>query len=265
MSILSNLLFPPPPSLFITTMSVITFVGISNGGLSEVRGKHIRYSKFVNTNSPNNREEMKLPSRIGMLVAYTPALIASLASLSILDNIGEPRCLLLNSALCVHFFKRVVEVLFVHQYSGHMILESVIPISLSYFISTSTMIHAQHLSQGMEEPSVDLKIAGIIVFLIGITGNLYHHHLLSKLRKKDDRGYKIPKGALFELVICPHYLFEIIGFMGIAFISQTVYAFSFTLGSMFYLMGRSYATRKWYLSKFKNFPTNVRALIPYIF
>lgn len=146
-----------------------------------------------------------------------------------------------------------------------MFLDSVIPISFSYFISTLTMIYAQHLTQGMEEPAVDLKRAGIILFLIGVTGNFYHHYVLSKLRDKDDKGYKIPKGALFELVICPHYLFEIIGFIGIAFISQTVYAFSFALGTMLYLMGRSYATRKWYLSKFKNFPTNVRALIPYIF
>nr|XP_010917900.1 uncharacterized protein LOC105042404 isoform X2 [Elaeis guineensis] len=173
MSILSRLLFPPPPSLFITTMSVMSFVGLLNG-LSEVRGKHLRYSKFMNTNSPTYGKEIKLPSRIGMLVAYTPALIVGLASLSILDT-GGPRCLLLNSALSVHFFKRVVEVLFVHQYSGHMILDSVIAICLSYFISTLTMIYAQHLSQGMEEPSVDLKSAGIILFLIGITGEWRSH------------------------------------------------------------------------------------------
>lgn len=111
MSILSRLLFPPPPSLFVTAMSVMSLVASSYGGLSEVGGKHLRYSKFTNSNSPNNiGKEIKLPSRIGMLVAYTPALVTGLASLGILDT-GGPRCLLLSSALGAHFFKRVVEVM----------------------------------------------------------------------------------------------------------------------------------------------------------
>ena len=155
--------------------------------------------------------------------------------------------------------------LVVHQFSGGMILDSAIPISLSYFLSTASMIYAQHLSQDISEPPVDLKYPGILLFLIGIVGNFYHHYLLSKLRGNGDKEYRIPKGGLFDLVICPHYLFEIIDFLGISFISQTLYAFSFTLGTIFYLMGRSYATRRWYLSKFENFPEDVKALIPYLF
>ncbi|MBA0571140.1 hypothetical protein Golob_004730, partial [Gossypium lobatum] len=77
-----------------------------------------------------------------------------------------------------------------------------------------------------------------------ISGNFYHHYLLSKLRTKGDKEYKIPKGGLFELVICPHYLFEILEFLGISLISQTLYSFSVTLGSALYLMCRSYVTRK---------------------
>ena len=146
-----------------------------------------------------------------------------------------------------------------------MLLDSAIPISFSYFISTVSMIYAQYLSQEMVEPAVDLKYLGLVLFLIGIVGNLYHHFLLSKLRQKDDKGYKIPKGGLFGLVICPHYLFEIVGFYGVSLIAQTIYSFSFSLGTTFYLTGRSSATRKWYLSKFENFPAQVKALIPYIF
>ncbi|XP_077225990.1 steroid 5-alpha-reductase DET2-like [Tasmannia lanceolata] len=146
-----------------------------------------------------------------------------------------------------------------------MILDSAIPISLGYFFSTASAIYAQHLTVGMRGPTIDLKYAGIVLFLAGIAGNFYHHHILSKLRNKEDKGYKIPKGGIFSLVICPHYLFEIIEFIGISFISQTVYLFSFTLGTIFYLVGRSYATRKWYVSRFPNFPREIKALFPYIF
>lgn len=146
-----------------------------------------------------------------------------------------------------------------------MILDSAILISLSYFLSTATTIYSQYLTQGMSEPPVDLKYPGIFLFLVGISGNFYHHFLLSKLRKEGDKEYKIPKGGLFDLVICPHYLFEIIGFVGISFMSQTLYAISFTLGTIFYLVGRSYATRRWYCSKFEDFSEDIKALIPYVF
>lgn len=147
-----------------------------------------------------------------------------------------------------------------------MTLETAVTISLSYFLSTTTMIYNQYLIRGFPEPTVDLKYAGVGIFLLGITGNFYHHYLLSKIRETTgDKEYKIPKGGLFNLVICPHYLFEILGFVGASCISQTLYALSFTAGTMIYLIGRSYATRKWYLSKFEAFPRDVKSLIPYIF
>ncbi|KAJ0966354.1 hypothetical protein J5N97_027492 [Dioscorea zingiberensis] len=267
MSPISELfLFPPPPSPFVTAMSVISFTSLAYTGFSELRGKHLHYSKFWNANPNERRKEIKLSSRAGMLFLYSPALAAALASFAIPgDLLSSTRSLLLCAALSIHFFKRVFEVLFIHQYSGQMMLDSAIVISLSYFTATVTMIYTQYLTENTAEPVLDLKYAGVVLFLIGIIGNFYHHYLLSKLRGKDDKGYKIPRGGLFGVVICPHYLFEIIGFIGVTFISQTVYALSFTLGTILYLIGRSYATRKWYLSKFENFPRNVKALIPLIF
>ncbi|KAE8037921.1 hypothetical protein FH972_010471 [Carpinus fangiana] len=258
-------IFPPPPSLFITGMSVISLTSLAVTGFSEVKGKHLQYSKFWNVNPPNNgRKQIKVSSKTGMLILYTPAFLAGLASFVLFQH-QDVRFLLVDAALTLHFFKRVFEVLFVHKYSGGMILDSVILISLSYFLSTATMIYAQQLTQGISEPPVDLKYPGILLFLVGTSGNFYHHYLLSKLRGEREREYKIPKGGLFDSVICPHYLFEIISFLGISFISQTSYAFSFTLGTIFYLMGRSYATRRWYLSKFEDFSEDVKALIPYVF
>jgi len=156
-------------------------------------------------------------------------------------------------------------VLFVHRYSGGMEVESLIPITLSYFTSSVFVIYAQHLAQGLPEPAIDLMYPGLLLFLIGISGNFYHHCLLSKLRSKDDKEYKVPKGGLFDLVICPHYLFEILGILGISLTAQTLYAFSFFVGTTLYLSGRSYSTRRWYLSQFKDFPKDVKALIPVVF
>ncbi|KAL5999381.1 hypothetical protein ACLOJK_040841 [Asimina triloba] len=257
-------------------MSGVSLVSLTLIGLAEARGKHLQYSKFANTNNTNiffaspSPSRVRLSSRSGMLILYTPALLAGLAStFSPLLLAHQRKSLLLSSALFVHFLKRVLEVLFVHKYSGGMMLDSAILISLSYFLATVNAVYAQHFTHGLYNPIppvVDLLLPGVVLFFIGISGNLYHHCLLAKLRNKDDdKGYKIPKGGFFSLVICPHYLFEIVEFVGIAFIAQTIFAFSFTFGTIAYLMGRSYATRKWYLSKFPNFPRQVKALFPFLF
>ncbi|TVU41497.1 hypothetical protein EJB05_15023, partial [Eragrostis curvula] len=137
----------------------------------------------------------------------------------------------------------------------------------TYFllIVTGGMIYVQHLSQGLPDPSVDMIYPGVLVFAIGITGNFYHHYLLSRLRDTaGDKGYKIPKGGLFDLVTCPHYLFEILVFFGFAMICQTLYALAVALGTVAHLTGRSCATRRWYATKFEEFPTRIKAHVPYV-
>ncbi|KAM3282677.1 very-long-chain enoyl-CoA reductase isoform X1 [Capsicum chacoense] len=258
-------LYPPPPSLFITTMSFISFASLANAGFSEIKGKNMQYSKFSGTTKiENDEKKARIDSKKGMLLLYSPAFLAAVSSFAIFPY-DDLRFALVCSALTIHFFKRVLEVLFVHKYSGSMDIEATIVISSSYFLSTVIMIYCQHLTQGLPEPSIDLRYSGFIIFLVGIIGNFYHHILLSNLRTKGEKEYKIPQGGLFDFAICPHYLFEILIFVGISCTSQTLYAISFTLGTALYLMGRSIATRRWYKSKFDDFPKAIKALIPYIF
>ncbi|XP_055831430.1 uncharacterized protein LOC129900469 [Solanum dulcamara] len=258
------------PSSIITAISVIIFLYLAYLGISEIAGKHLQYSKFwnVNTNSgsshSSNFMQGKLSSKIGMFMLYAPACLMGFASFLMYPD-GGTRFMLLKSAVTIHFLKRVLEVLFIHKYSGGMILGSALLISSSYFMLAAVMIYIQHLTLGYMEPEVDLKFIGLLIFLVGISGNFYHHYLLSKLRGSKEKGYKIPQGGLFSMVICPHYLFEIICFIGISFISQTSFSFCCAVGVALYLSGRSYVTRKWYLSKFENFPKNVKALIPFVF
>ncbi|XP_022746561.1 very-long-chain enoyl-CoA reductase-like isoform X1 [Durio zibethinus] len=254
-----------PSSLMVTAASVFTLIYVGILGVLEIGGIHLKYSKFFNTgSSAAASSRIKVPSRVGMFLLYTPAFLVGLASFWLFPD-GDLRFLFLRSAVTIHFFKRDFEVVFVHKYSGEMAVDSMIIILFSYFTVSSSLIYIQVLTQGLPQPSLDLKYPGILLFLIAITGNFYHHYLLSKLRAKGGKDYKIPKGGLFGLVICPHYLFEILGFLGISLISQTLYSFCVSLGLALYLMGRSYVTRRWYLSKFDDFPKEVKALIPYVF
>ncbi|XP_003557569.2 3-oxo-5-alpha-steroid 4-dehydrogenase 1 [Brachypodium distachyon] len=274
----SALLYPAPASAFVTAMSVLSSASLASAGLSELRGQHMAYSKFWHVvasgstqKNPGGGGERLLSSRDGMLVAYAPALVAAAASFALPGALEEGlRAQLLAGALAVHFLKRVLEVLFVHRYSGSMPLNTALMISSSYLLSTITMIYSLHLAAGLPEPSINLLYPGVLVFTVGIAGNFYHHYLLSRLRKgsgttsEGDKSYKIPTGGLFGLVACPHYLFEIAGFFGFAMISQTVYALAMASGTAAYLTGRSCATRRWYASKFEEYPARIKALVPYI-
>ncbi|TVU41495.1 hypothetical protein EJB05_15021, partial [Eragrostis curvula] len=262
------------PSSFVAAISAAAAVSLAGLGLSELCGANLAYSKFWNAMAAAGGRGQKrgvagvlLPSRGGMLVLYAPpALIAVAAFFAVPGVVEDTRMQVLSAALAVHFLKRVLEVLFLHRYSGSMPLATALTVSSCYLLITGSMIYVQHLSHGLPDPTVDLLYPGMLVFVVGITGNFYHHYLLSRLRDgAGDKGYKIPSGGLFDLVICPHYLFEILAFVGFAMISQTLHSLAVAFGIVFYLTGRSCATRKWYASKFEDFPTKIKRLVPYVF
>ncbi|KAK4772510.1 hypothetical protein SAY86_014285 [Trapa natans] len=261
---LTIFIYPPRRSVFVTLMTITTFFQAS-AGLSEARGTNIKYSKFWSANSPARKAQ--LPSRTGMLICYTPAFLAGVASFWLFPASAGLRSLLVRSTLTLHFLKRVLEVIFVHKYSGYMATNASCMISFSYFLTTVTSIYAHYLSLDLPKPAIDLTIPGLGLFTVGIAGNFYHHLMLSRLRadQPGDDTYKVPSGGLFGLVVCPHYLLEILGFIGISLVSQTVYSFASALTMATYLGGRSYATRRWYLSKFEDFPRHVKALVPFVF
>lgn len=114
MSILQKFLFAPPPSLFLTAMSAISFVYPIFMGLSEVKGKHLNYSKFWNVNiiindNATGRRKTKLSSKAGMLLWYTNGFLVCVVSFWILPH-QSSRSTILQSAITLHFFKRVLEV-----------------------------------------------------------------------------------------------------------------------------------------------------------
>ncbi|KAK4435943.1 putative very-long-chain enoyl-CoA reductase art-1 [Sesamum alatum] len=262
---LESLVYPDSSSAYVKAYYGFTVLAVAYLGIAEATGKHLQYSKFWNSSSGSNKSaQILIPSKVGMLILYTPALLAGVSSFWVFSDGDGIRFLMLKSAITIHFLKRDLEVLFVHKFSGHMVLNTALLISSTYFTAAASMIYFQNRVEGVPEPLVDLKYVGLLVFLVGMVGNFYHHYLLSKLRDEKDKGYKIPRGGLFSLVICPHYLFEILTFIGISFISQTLFSYLFTVGSAMYLLARSRATRNWYLSKFEDFPKNVKALIPYV-
>lgn len=109
---------------------------------------------------------------------------------------------------------------------------------------------------------------GSTFFGVGLLGNFYHHYLLAKLRSsKQTSKYVAPKGGLFEYVACPHYLFELVGWLGIAIVSHHLNVYLVFTSMCSYLGGRSVAQNEFNKKTFgeKDWPRNRKNLVPFLF
>lgn len=211
------------------------------------------YSKF--------RQARGIPARLGMFILYfTPIIALYFSARDYIANANLIQWIVLASVF-IHFAKRVLEALFLHRYSGPIGLFTTLLIA-SFYSFASFLIG--YLNR---EPITSFDVwfyAGIILFVVGIVGNFIHHKILADLRKKS-LDYFIPKDGLFKYVVCPHYLFEIFTWAGI-FLFSRHFGAGLVLGFIImYLSARSIRTLQWYKEKFANFPSNVKAMIPFVF
>lgn len=117
-----------------------------------------------------------------------------------------------------------------------------------------------------------------VIFLISSYIQLQSHVILAQLRSdknsKDgspsQKDYHIPKGGLFGLIVCPHYLTEIIIYFVLYLLSPKngSYSFSWLNIALFVAANQvvaALATHRWYRHKFGDkFSPQVKALIPFV-
>lgn len=121
-----------------------------------------------------------------------------------------------------------------------------------------------------DEVAPGLQTFGSTLFAVGSFGNLYHHFLLARLRSTSatesasSKRYVAPRGGLFSFVAAPHYLFEIIAWLGMALVAQQVNAFLVAASMASYLAGRAKATNNFNMEKFgeEEWPRSRKAILP---
>ncbi len=246
------MLFPEWTTGNIIFYSSLTLIVLAYGPLEYFGQSMMAYSKFRPTSG--------IPTRLGMFILYFTPLIALL--IAALPYISNPTTvqLFVFGAVFIQFAKRVLEVLFLQKYSGPIgILTTAI---IAGFYSLAAFLIGYTNRRPMQAMDIWSYI-GIGVFFIGIIGNFIHHKILVDLRKST-LDYIIPSGGLFNLIICPHYLFELVTWFGIALLSRHFGAFLILAGFTLYLTARSLRTLKWYRERFSDFPSDRKALIPFI-
>ncbi|EDV23202.1 uncharacterized protein TRIADDRAFT_58245 [Trichoplax adhaerens] len=107
-------------------------------------------------------------------------------------------------------------------------------------------------------------IIGILLFIIGFIINRYADLKLRNLRR-ENQGYVIPSGGLFNYISCPNYFGEMIEWMGWA-------VGTFSLGGLAWFcfccatfIPRARHNHRWYKERFADYPSQRKALIPFIY
>ena len=107
-------------------------------------------------------------------------------------------------------------------------------------------------------------ILGLILFVFGHISNHISDTILINLRKPNETGYKIPTGFLFKYISCPNLFSEFIQWAGFALIAWNLPATTFLIWTAANLFPRAIKHHQWYLSHFKNYPKNRKAVIPWL-
>ena len=108
--------------------------------------------------------------------------------------------------------------------------------------------------------------------MVGETGNLVHHIFLSNLRENETiYRRKIPREGLFKKVSYPHYLFEIISWVGFCIAQPCVYSFAFLALSFAILVSWATTGHRKYHEFFSGtegkpkYPANRKIIFPGIY
>jgi len=187
-------------------------------------------------------------------------------------QVGGNDSLMLASFLwCFHFARRTWESAFVHRYSKPVVpVSDVITEYIYYWVFAAWNAYA------LTSPNYDVRVGpltliGVAIFLIAESCNANSHRMLRNLRAPGSSARVIPRGFLFEWVSSPHYLFEILSWVGFTLVAQTWAALAFLTVGAVILCGWARSRHLAYKKDFDGtgdkelYPQQRRALIPFVF
>jgi very-long-chain enoyl-CoA reductase len=130
---------------------------------------------------------------------------------------------------CAHFVRRAAESAWLHRYGKPRVGWSDIVVEYLYYGGFAAWNAAALFGASYRSPRFAFIALGGALFVIAELGNAKAHRMLRDLRAPGSLERKLPRGFLFERVSCPHYLFEILAWVGFAIATQTWAAFGFVL------------------------------------
>lgn len=238
--------------IFWVLVGVITFVYLFF--VSAPYGRHIRKGWGKN-----------ISARAGWVIMESPCvIIMSIYAFIVRDNLETLHIIFLSLWL-LHYIHRS----FIYPFVIDM-TNPKMPISIasSAFFFNIVNVNLQAFGiyyfteYSQEWINSNIFYIGLIVFFIGMYINIKSDYLIINLRKNKGPGYHLPTKFLHKYISSPNYFGEIIEWLGWAILTWSISGAVFALWTIANLFPRALAHHKWYKSKFDDYPSNRKAIIP---
>lgn len=178
--------------------------------------------------------------------------------------------------ILLHFAKRELETIFVHRFSNasmpfmNMFRNSIhyhlfSGLLLAYDVYRPAFSATSHRIVGTIRDSEQFLWICTGVWVFSELSNLHAHITLRSLRPANTRMRGVPFGYGFTLVSCPHYFFEIVGWIAIAVMTGSIVAWFFTVVAAGIMCVWALKKHRNYKKEFgEAYPRGRKAIIPFI-
>ncbi|GAB4822043.1 hypothetical protein N2152v2_009089 [Parachlorella kessleri] len=215
------------------------------------------------------------------------------ASYSSLGSWGQATFLVAILLLEFHLVRRLLETTLLMRYPPGARMHGIAYLfGLSYYLVVPLTVlpegavadvygvlkRPQQLQQPLPAPALvvaaltSLQWAGVGAFFAGNLLQWHSHKLLAGLAPKLEGpgakpAYKVPYGGGFDLVSCPHYLGEIVIYAGLLLAEGgnrllMWLMLGWVLSNLLLAGG---LTHRWYKKRFKAYPKDRRAILPFVY
>jgi len=172
----------------------------------------------------------------------------------------------------LHFVRRTAESLWVHRYSGRPVPVGDWLVEYIYYWGFGAWIGIAWAQSALAPPASWMVALGSLLLLVGEGGNAWAHQVLRRLRARSGSSQRVlPYQGLFQWVDCPHYLFEILSWVGFALLTGLLASGVFALAVIAILTWYASQRHSRYLQEFDGqegrpaYPASRRALVPGLF
>ncbi len=208
-----------------------------------------------------------ISNKFGWLIMELPVLVVlSIIFLRDHEKINSISWILI-ALFCFHYFNRVFIFPFRLRTKGKKMPLVIVASGIFFNLVNGFSLgyYFVHFANYSSEWFTDIRfIAGLIIFFAGMYINWKADNMLIGLRKPEETHYAIPKGWLFNKISCPNLFGELMEWMGFAILCWNLPAFTFFIWTAANLIPRALSHHNWYQEKFKEYPSNRKAMIPYL-
>lgn len=211
-----------------------------------------------------------IDATVGWVVMESPSALVFLACFLLGEHRADPARLALLVLWELHYLNRSFVFPFRMRGGGRRMTLLVVVLSF-LFTGTNGYLNGRWLftfapaeAYGAAWLADPRFVLGALLFVAGFAVNQQSDRILFELRKPGETGYKIPRGGLYRFVSCPNYLGEILEWSGFALASWSLAGLAFAVWTVANLLPRAVANHRWYREKFPDYPSERRALIPFV-